>query len=77
MPISTQTSTTTTTTPAVLSLRASTEAEPDHIRQLREQGYAVVKGVLPKSTAEGYVARANEWLQSFGRGFDPKDKSTW
>lgn len=76
MPISTQTSTN-TTAPAILKLRASTEAEPNHIRQLREQGYAVVKNVLPQSTAQGYVARANEWLQSFERGFDPKDKSTW
>ena len=78
MPIATQT----TTAPAVstgkvLKLRATGAQEPEHIKQLRDNGFAVVPKVLKEDQAARYVQRANEWLQAFGKGFDPKDRSTW
>lgn len=61
----------------VLRLRASDSAEPEHVTQLREKGYAVVRGVLPSEKAAAYVNDANNWLTGFGRGFDINDRSTW
>lgn len=79
MPIATQTSTIapTTTADKVLKLRATGTQEPDHIRQLRENGFAVVPKVLTEDKAGEYVQRANAWLEDFGRGFKADDKETW
>ncbi|KAG7528265.1 hypothetical protein FFLO_06297 [Filobasidium floriforme] len=79
MPIATQTQTTTlpTSSPSVLKLRAPNAQEPAHVKQLRENGFAVVPNVLGKERAEEYVRRANEWLKAFGKGFDVEDRSTW
>jgi hypothetical protein len=79
MPIATQTQTTTlpTSSPSVLKLRAPNAQEPAHVKQLRENGFAVVPNVLQKEKAEEYVRRANEWLKAFGKGFDVEDRSTW
>jgi hypothetical protein len=81
MPIATQTQTTTqptsTSSPSVLKLRATGAQEPAHVKQLRENGFAVVPNVLEKEQAGEYVRRANEWLKAFGKGFEPEDRSTW
>lgn len=45
---------------------------PDLVRD----GYAVVKGVLSKEKAAGYVDEIYEWLESFGLGFKRDDPST-
>lgn len=37
----------------------------------------MVKGVIPKERAAQYVERMYKWLESFGKGFDSKDRSTW
>jgi hypothetical protein len=79
MPIATQTQTTTlpTSSSSVLKLRATGAQEPAHVKQLRENGFAVVPNVLEKEQAGEYVRRANEWLKAFGKGFEPEDRSTW
>ncbi|KAJ4330444.1 hypothetical protein N0V87_009991 [Didymella glomerata] len=40
-------------------------------------GCAIIKGVVSPERAEYYKAKQIEWLQNFGLGFDPNDKSTW
>ncbi|WRT66049.1 uncharacterized protein IL334_003001 [Kwoniella shivajii] len=62
----------------VLKLRGShtlpnSSAYPD----LDTKGYQVLKGVISPEKAGDYVERMYRWLESFGKGFDAKDKSTW
>ncbi|KAL0259552.1 hypothetical protein SLS55_005289 [Diplodia seriata] len=40
-------------------------------------GVAIIKNVITPEKAEYYRQKQIEWLQSFGLGFDPNDKSTW
>ncbi|KAK8223776.1 hypothetical protein HDK77DRAFT_44631 [Phyllosticta capitalensis] len=40
-------------------------------------GCAVVKNVISPERAAYYRQKQIEWLQSFNRGFDPNDESTW
>ncbi|KAL1628415.1 hypothetical protein SLS54_001988 [Diplodia seriata] len=40
-------------------------------------GVAIIKNVITPGKAEYYRQKQIEWLQSFGLGFDPNDKSTW
>ncbi|GAA6038561.1 hypothetical protein JCM8097_004631 [Rhodosporidiobolus ruineniae] len=44
---------------------------------LAEHGYAIVKGAIPRERALKYRDQAFSWLESFGRGFDRNDKSTF
>jgi hypothetical protein len=44
---------------------------------LARDGYAVVKGAIPRDKALEYRSRAFDWLESFGRGFDRNDPDTF
>ncbi|GAA5973642.1 hypothetical protein JCM11641_005058 [Rhodosporidiobolus odoratus] len=44
---------------------------------LARDGYAVVKGAIPREKALGYRSRAFDWLESFARGFDRNDPKTF
>lgn len=44
---------------------------------LFSKGYAIIKNVIPPERSAYYRQKQIEWLQSFNRGFDPDDKSTW
>jgi len=50
-----------------------TSAYPD----LDSKGYTVVKGAISPEKAAEYVDRMYQWLESFGRGFNHEDRSTW
>lgn len=41
------------------------------------KGYAIIKNAITPERAAYYRQKQIEWLQSFGRGFDPNDESTW
>lgn len=43
---------------------------------LARDGYAVVKGAIPRQKAAEYVERYHEYLESFGLGYDRNDPST-
>lgn len=40
-------------------------------------GYAIIKGAVPKDRAVEYQNEALTWLEGFNLGFDKNDKSTW
>lgn len=44
---------------------------------LESQGYAVLKGVIPKDKARYYQQKALEWLKSFDSTLDLDNPSTW
>jgi hypothetical protein len=44
---------------------------------LARDGYAVVKGAIPREKALEYRSRALGWLESFGRGFDRNKPETF
>ncbi|TKX19833.1 hypothetical protein C1H76_8031 [Elsinoe australis] len=44
---------------------------------LARDGYAVVKGAVPKERAAQYAERMHEYLEGFGLGYDRNDRSTW
>lgn len=45
---------------------------------LVNNGYAVIKGAIPKDRALGYQQKAKEWLKSFGNdGLDFENPETW
>jgi hypothetical protein len=45
--------------------------------EFHKNGTAIIKGAITPERAEYYKQKQIEWLQSFGRGFDPNDESTW
>lgn len=77
MPVAVSTQTQTVQpTAATLKLR-TTATDANHLKQLSEQGFVVVPGIMPVDKARKYVGEANDWLKDFGKGFDINDKSTW
>ncbi|KAJ6028313.1 hypothetical protein N7540_003889 [Penicillium herquei] len=44
---------------------------------LHTNGYAVIKGAIPRERAIQYQQRAFDWVTSFGTPLDMKDPSTW
>ncbi|WRT70627.1 uncharacterized protein IL334_007625 [Kwoniella shivajii] len=44
---------------------------------LHQQGWVVIKGVIPREKALSYADEAYQYLESFGLGFDAKDRTTW
>ncbi|GAA5870749.1 hypothetical protein JCM16303_001575 [Sporobolomyces ruberrimus] len=44
---------------------------------LHKDGYAVVKGAIPRARALEYRSRAFDWLESWNRGFKRDDPSTF
>ncbi|KAG9571351.1 hypothetical protein KCU71_g243, partial [Aureobasidium melanogenum] len=49
----------------------------DWQEDLAKNGYAVVKGAVPKERAEDYANRMHQYLEDFGLGYDRNDRSTW
>ncbi|GAA5976708.1 hypothetical protein JCM5350_006727 [Sporobolomyces pararoseus] len=45
--------------------------------QLRDDGFAVVKGAIPRDRALSYRQKAFDWLESWGRGFNRNDPKTF
>lgn len=68
---------TTQTTTEAAKLVPERKVYGDFRDDLFTKGYAVVKNVIDTERAEYYRKKQIEWLQSFDRGFDPEDKSTW
>lgn len=54
-----------------------TKSYGDWRDDFHRDGCCVIKGVVSPERAEYYKAKQIEWLQNFGLGFDPNDKSTW
>ncbi|KAK9417583.1 putative Phytanoyl-CoA dioxygenase [Seiridium unicorne] len=44
---------------------------------LQKNGFAVVKGAIPRDRALHYQEKAYDWLKSFGTALDFEDPSTW
>lgn len=55
----------------------TTQKYGDFRDQLFEDGFAVVKGVVPGERCAEYVEQMTRWLERFPLGFDRKDPSTW
>ncbi|KAH9842200.1 Phytanoyl-CoA dioxygenase [Teratosphaeria destructans] len=51
-------------------------AEQQWHKDLVRDGYAVVKGAVPRERAEGYVDEMYSWLEAFDLGFKRDDPST-
>ncbi|KAL2070111.1 hypothetical protein VTL71DRAFT_14791 [Oculimacula yallundae] len=47
------------------------------ISDLQEDGYAVVKNVMPRERAIAYQQRAFDWITSLRPGFDANNPETW
>ncbi len=48
-----------------------------YIQQLKEQGYAVIPGILSPEEADVYVERVWEWLRRLSKRIDRDDPTTW
>ena len=46
------------------------------MRQLREKGWCVVKGAVPRDRADHYRDEAYKWVEGWGLGYDRNDPST-
>ncbi|KAK4897982.1 hypothetical protein LTR27_004366 [Elasticomyces elasticus] len=44
--------------------------------ELLANGYAVIKGAIPRDNADKYAAQMYDWLEGFNLGFDRHDMST-
>lgn len=77
MPVAVSTQTQTAQPSAATLKLRTTATDPNHLKQLKEQGFVVVPGIMPVDKARKYVGEANDWLSGFGKGFDINDKSTW
>ena len=51
--------------------------EPIWLRQLEQDGFVVVPGVVSNSDCAEFRREALEWLEKFPYGFKVEDKSTW
>lgn len=49
---------------------------PEWMRQLRDQGWCVVKGAVPRDRADHYRDEAYKWVEGWGLGYDRNDHST-
>ncbi|KAF4923578.1 hypothetical protein CGCVW01_v004563 [Colletotrichum viniferum] len=64
------------TTPPIPVLKSSLEPS-DFRAELREKGFCVTKGAIPKDRAKDYQHKAHDWLLSFGKGLKLDDPQTW
>ncbi|KKK14656.1 hypothetical protein P175DRAFT_0484749 [Aspergillus ochraceoroseus IBT 24754] len=56
----------------------ATAPKGDWRAELRENGYAVIKGAIPRERALAYQQKAREWLKSFGNDeLDYNNPDTW
>lgn len=44
---------------------------------LLRDGFAVVKGAVPKERCDHYIEQMTRWLERFPLGFDRNDPTTW
>ena len=51
--------------------------KPSWLSELEENGVCVVPNVIPIEACREFQDSALNWLESFDRGFDRNDKSTW
>ncbi|KAJ0336040.1 hypothetical protein COL26b_012697 [Colletotrichum chrysophilum] len=63
-------------TPPIPVLKSSLEPS-DFRAELREKGFCVIKGAIPKDRANDYQHKAHDWLLSFGKGLKLDDPQTW
>lgn len=47
------------------------------VDKLKEDGFVVVKNVVPPEKAEGYVQQAHGWLEGFDMGYKRDQMDTW
>ena len=76
IPVPTQTETRTQTiSKPTLKLRGGPPAQlsEEAIESLRVNGFAVVKGAIPRDRADKYAGEMYSWIESFGLGFDRND----
>ncbi|KAL2839418.1 hypothetical protein BJY01DRAFT_257758 [Aspergillus pseudoustus] len=45
--------------------------------ELFQNGYVVLKGVIPQARCDHYIDKMFQWLESFPYGFRRDDRSTW
>jgi Phytanoyl-CoA dioxygenase (PhyH) len=57
-------------------MRARTD-HPDFRADLAENGFAVLKGVIPRERAISYQEKAYEWIKSFPGDLDMTNPDTW
>ncbi|KAK4579943.1 hypothetical protein LTR86_000144 [Recurvomyces mirabilis] len=50
---------------------------PEWQADLEENGYAVVRNVIPKQSCDDFVESSLKWLETFPHGFKRDDRSTW
>ncbi|KAH7024815.1 phytanoyl-CoA dioxygenase [Microdochium trichocladiopsis] len=50
---------------------------PDFRAELAENGFAIIKGAIPRERAVGYQEKAYEWIKSFPGDLDMNDPETW
>lgn len=53
------------------------DADPQWLKDLQRDGYAVVKGVISKEKAAEYALAGENWLEGFKLGYKRDDPSTW
>ncbi|KAL3440168.1 hypothetical protein BJX65DRAFT_315049 [Aspergillus insuetus] len=58
-------------------LAKPTSNSPQWLHDLHQNGWALVKGVVPKEKALKYADRAEDWLEGFGLGYKRDDPTTW
>eukprot|EP01113_Clastostelium_recurvatum_P030656 TRINITY_DN3740_c0_g1_i3.p1 TRINITY_DN3740_c0_g1~~TRINITY_DN3740_c0_g1_i3.p1 ORF type:complete len:302 (+),score=75.38 TRINITY_DN3740_c0_g1_i3:82-987(+) len=51
--------------------------EPTYIQDLRDKGWAVVKGAVPADRAEQYYQGMWDFFEGFGTGLDRRRPATW
>ncbi|KAL2851668.1 hypothetical protein BJX68DRAFT_254690 [Aspergillus pseudodeflectus] len=74
--------TTTTTTTTIEAPRGRVFSHGTNVKygdfrdDLLKNGFAVVKGAVPRDRALGYADAIHEWLEGFGLGYDRNDPST-
>ena len=56
---------------------ASKMTRPEWQADLEENGYAVVRNVIPKQSCDDFVESSLKWLETFPHGFKRDDRSTW
>ncbi|KAL8279347.1 hypothetical protein RQP46_008159 [Phenoliferia psychrophenolica] len=61
-----------------MSTPTATSPPPQWLLDLRQNGYAVIKGAVPRHRADEYASAALDWVESFqALGFKRNDPKTW
>jgi len=51
--------------------------KPQWLLELEENGYVVVRNVIPKAACDEFVEDSLKWLEGFPFGFKRDDRGTW